>query len=392
MEKPSEVTSPESRSSRGAVPANSDDHSAQTGDASIFSFTSSSQESASSSSPNSRNKSANRKKRAAKRNASRREVPVERASRATRKETKETMKKNKLEAINQQWGITGETHSPNKKGQATAEGVRRSSKRVSFLSPACTSDDPQPEVPQVRSNDHRPDASTMKGTLSEDNSVLNKQTHSIQNISPSIIQSDAPSVHVPSFGDILATHDYVSPLKRPSETCTADDKVTTLETTPKRPRVSPARGRKSLISPAVPRPPPSASPGCDKKKRIQQQCESPPVQRSPCSQRSASGSPAILKRNYKGETPLHIASIKVPNSPLSPSLCRIISLAVILANIIVIPPCIPDTVIDGPLHHVIDKCGAFLSPGSAAVFNACCFSVDPSGRCRGCEGAVGTGG
>lgn len=311
VEKPSEVTSPESRSTRGAGLAKSGNHSAQPGKMSIFNFTSSSQDSSSSLSPNSRNKSSNRKKRSAKRNVSSREMSVECASRATRKET---MKKNKLETINQQWGITRETDSPNKKGQACAEGVRRSTKRVSFLSPVGTSDDPQPEVPQASSNDHRPDTSTMKGNLSENNSVLNEQTQSSQNFSPSVIQSDTPSVHVPSFGDSSATHDYVSPLKRPSETYKADDEVTTLETTPKRPRVSPARGRKSQISPAVLDPPPSASPGCDKKKRIQQQCESPPVQRSPCSQRSASGSPAVLKRNYKGETPLHIASIKVRNS------------------------------------------------------------------------------
>lgn len=223
------------------------------------------------------------------------------------------MKKNKLEAINQQWGITGETDSPSKKGQAHAEGVRRSTKRVSFLSPTGTYDDPQPEVPET-SNGHRPDTRTMKGNLSESNSVLNKQTQSSQ--SPSVTQSHAPSVHIcfGSSGDSSATHDYVSPLKHPSETCKADDKVTTLETTPKRPRVSPARGRKSQISPTVLNPLPSASPRCDKKERIQQHCESPPVQRSPCSQRSASGSPAVSKRNYKGETPLHIASIKVRNS------------------------------------------------------------------------------
>lgn len=265
---------------------------------SIFNFTSSSQDSGSSSSPKSRNKSNIRKKRSSKRNASSREMSVECARRATRNETKEAMKRNKLEAINQQWGIIGKTDSPNKKGQASAEGVGRFTKRVSFLSPAGTSDDPQSDVPQASSNDPRPDTSTMQGNPSESSSVLNEQTESHQNFSPSFADS------------LVTTHDYVSP--RPSETCKADDKVTTLQTTPKRPRVSPARGRKSQISPSVLNP--SASPGCDKKKRTQRQCESPPVQRSPCSQRSASGSPAILKRNYKGETPLHIASIKVRNS------------------------------------------------------------------------------
>lgn len=313
VEKPSEDTSPESRSTRGAGPVKSGNHPAQPGAMSIFNFTSSSQDSGSSSSPNSRNKRSNRKKMSAKRNASSREMSVTCSNRATRKQTKKTMKRNKLEAINQQWGITGQADSPNQKEQTYDEGVRRSTKKVSFLSPAGTTDDPQPEVPQASSSAHRPDTSPILGNLSENDSVLNEQTQSSQNFSPSATQTDAPSVHVPGFGGSSATRDYVSPLKRPSYTCKADDKVTTLETTPKRPRVSPARGRKSQISPAVLNPSPSASPGCDKKKRIQQQCESPPVQRSPCSQRSASGSPAILKRNYKGETPLHIASIKVWN-------------------------------------------------------------------------------
>lgn len=283
------------------------------GDMSIFNFTSSSQDSGSSSSPNSKNKSSS-KKRSAKKNASSRDM-VQCAGRSRRKQTKETMNKNKLEAINQRWGITGEKDSPNKKGQACVEGVRRSTKRVSFLSPAVTSDDPQLEVPPASNNDHRPDTGTVKGSLSENSSVLNEQTQSSQNISPSVIRSEAPSVNCPSFGDSPAKRDYVSPLKRPSETCKADDKVTTLETTPKRPRVSPARGRKSQLSPSVLNPPSSASPGCEKKKisSRKQQCKSPPVLRSPSSQRSASGSPAVLKRNHKGETPLHIASMKVGN-------------------------------------------------------------------------------
>lgn len=301
VEKPSEVTSTESRLIRGVGPAKLGDNSAQPGDMAVFNFTSSSQDSGSSSSPGSRNKSSNQKRRSANKNASRR---------AMRKQTKETMKKNKLEAINQQWGITGETDSPKTKGQVCTEGLRRSTKRVSFFSPAVPSADPQPDVPKASINDHRPDTSALKGNLSEKSSVLNVQTQPSKNISASVIQSDTPSVNGPSFSDSPADHHYISPLKRQSEKCKADDKVTTLQTTPKRPRVSPARGRKSQMSPAVLIPPSLAIPGCDKKKRY----SSPPVQRSPCSPRSASGSPAVSKRNHKGETPLHVASIKVRNS------------------------------------------------------------------------------
>lgn len=300
VEKPSEVTSTESRLTRGAGPAKLGDNSAQPGDMSVFNFTSSSQDSGSSSSPSSRNKSSNQKRKSANKNASRR---------ASRKQTKETIKKNKLEAINQQWGITGETDSPKTKGQVYTESMRRSTKRVSFLSPAVPSADPQPDVLQASINDHRPDTSTVKGNLSENSSVLKVETQPSKNISASVIRSDAPSVNGPSFGGSPADHHYISPLKRHSEKCKVDDKVTTLETTPKRPRVSPARGRKSQMSPAVLIPPSLASPGCDKKRY-----SSPPVQRSPCSPRSASGSPAVSKRNHKGETPLHVASIKVRNS------------------------------------------------------------------------------
>lgn len=317
VETSSEVTSPESRSTSRAGPSEADNNSAQPGDMSIFNFNPSSQDSASSSSPSSRNKGRNRKKGSAKKNVPRRGMSAHRISSAAQKHTTDTMKKNKLEAINQQWGIARETDFPNKKRQPCAEGVRRSTKRVSFLSPVVTSDDAQPDVPAAGTNNHGPDAAAVEGELSENNPVLNEQTESHLNVSANVIQSDAPSVHSPSFGESPAKCDYASPLKRPSETGEADDKVSTLEITPKRPRASPARGRKSRLSSAV-LASPSASPWCDEKKRYSSplQCESPPVKRSPCSQRSPSGSPAVLKRNHKGETPLHIASIKVRGSPV----------------------------------------------------------------------------
>uniref|UniRef100_A0A3Q4B1W9 BARD1 Zinc finger RING-type domain-containing protein n=1 Tax=Mola mola TaxID=94237 RepID=A0A3Q4B1W9_MOLML len=179
--------------------------------------------------------------------------------RATKKNT------SRLEAINQHWGITEEVDSINEKEQPCAESAGRSSKRVSFLSPAVTSNEPQHEIRQESS--YGPGGSTMGSSPSEDNTV------------------------------------------------------TALETTPKRPKASPIGRRKSQMSPAVLNLPSPASPRSDKNIRNlrQERGERTPVRAtiSPKSPRaraasvgqSPSGSP-IMKRNHKGETLLHVASIK----------------------------------------------------------------------------------
>lgn len=320
VEKPSEVTLPESGYSAGTAAAQPGKSSAQLGDLSIFNFTSSSQDSAASCSQSHKNKNINRKKRSAKKNTSRRQMPVQSATRAMRKQTKETMKKNRLEAINQQWGFTGELDSLNEKDQLCAESGRRTSKRVSFISPIVTSDDPQPEVPQDSNNDHSPDRSTVKGNLSENKTLLNEKKQSGQSISTSVMQHDRLST-----GGSSDNHgkDNSSPATHSAKRRTVEDKVTTLETTPKRPRASPGKRRKSQMSPAILNPRSSVSPRCDENNRNSREelgeslsvlANSSP--RSPCTRassgrRPASGSPAFLKRNHKGETPLHIASIKV---------------------------------------------------------------------------------
>lgn len=327
VEKPSEVTVPESRSSGGTAATQPDTSSAQLGDLSVFNFTSSSQDSGSSCSQRCKNENRNRKKGLTKKNAANREMSVHGATRTTRKQTNETMKKNRLEAINQRWGITDKVNSMKEKEQPCAERARRSSKRVSFQSPAVTSDEPQPEVPQGSTNDLSPGRNTMSQNISEDNTVLNDQTQPGQSMSDNVMQHNKLSTHGPSSND---EHDKVSPLKHSSKRCKVEE-VTTLETTPKRPRASPGRKRKSQMSPAILNPPSSASPRCDKSIRNsrQERGESPSAlatggQKSPCTPtasviRPTSGSPAVMKRNYKGETLLHIASIKVEkfinNSP-----------------------------------------------------------------------------
>ncbi|KAL7385659.1 hypothetical protein ABVT39_025862 [Epinephelus coioides] len=314
--KPSEVAAPESTSSIEAAAAQPDTVTSQHQDLSVFNFTSSSQNSSSSCSQ--KCKSENRKKRSTRKNAASRKVTVQGANRTTRKQTKQQMKKNRLEAINQQWGITEEADALKEKEQPCADGARRSSKRVSFLSPAVTSDEPQPAVPQGSINELSPSRSTTRESLSVGSvTVLNDQTQPGQKVSDSVGQHDKlPETDNPK------KQDNVSPPKHSSKRSREEEKVAMLETTPKRPRASPGRRRKSQMSPAVLNPPSSASPRCDNsiKHSKGEQGDSPSVRasagrKSPCSPgasfgRPTTGSPAVMKRNHKGETLLHLAAIK----------------------------------------------------------------------------------
>lgn len=321
-EKPPEVTAKENRSSGETVAAQPDTITAKQQDLSVFSFTSSSQDSGSSSSQRCKNENRNRKKRSAKKNAASGKVSVQEATRTTRKQTKQKMKKNRLEAINQQWGITEEIVASEENEHSCAEGEKRSSKRVSFLSPAVTSDEPQPEVPQGSTNELIPGRSTMTESLSGGRTVLNDQIQPGQSMSDSVVQHDKLSTNDPNPSDTCENRDNVSPPKCSPKRSRVEEKVATLDTTPRRPRASPVRRRKSLMSPAVLNPLSLASPRCGKsiKNSRQEQGDSPSVlatagRKSPSTHgasvgRPTSGSPPVMKRNHKGETLLHLAAIK----------------------------------------------------------------------------------
>ncbi|XP_068427896.1 BRCA1-associated RING domain protein 1 isoform X1 [Clinocottus analis] len=276
VEKPSEVLVPESTSSRGTAAAQQDTFTAQCQELSVFNFTSSSPDSSSSCSQRCKNET----KGSTKKNVAVRKVSVQQATRTTRKQTKQKTEKHRLEAINQQWGITKEADALKK--QHSTEGSRRSSKRVSFLSPAVMSGEPQSTVPQGSTNELSPGRSTVKKSLLEGSvTVLNDQTQLVQKMLDSVGQHDTLSE-----SDSPKKRDNVSPPKHSSKRSRVEEKAATLETTPKRPRASPGRRRKSQMSPAVLNPLSSASP------------------------RPTLGSPAVTKRNHKGETLLHLAAIK----------------------------------------------------------------------------------
>lgn len=312
-EKAFEVTVPESRPSEGVNSAQPCNSSAQTGDLSVFNFASSSQDSSSSCSQKSKNDNRKKKKVTKKAAASKKN-----STRSSRKESMETVKKNRLEAINQQWGIIEELDTLKDKEEPCLEGSRRSSKRVSFQSPAAMSDQPHSEVPQVSSVDLSPGRSTVTENPSE---VTSGQSQAEQ--SDSVVQQRKLSTQSPGSNDSPDKLDNISPVKHPIKRSKVEEKVTTLETTPKRPRASPGKRRKSHMSPVVLNPPSSPSPTSQKsiRNRKKEQAESPLVlssagRKSPSrlaanAGRPSPGSPAVMKRNHKGETPLHIASIKV---------------------------------------------------------------------------------
>lgn len=288
--------------------AQSETITAQQQDLSIFNFTSSSQDSGSSSQGcNGGNRTG--KKRSTKKTAASRKSMVQRTTGAAWRQTKQRIKKQRLEAINKQWGLSKEVEALKGPEQSCAERAKRKSKRVSFLSPAVTADELQSEVPQESANDLSPGRSTTMESPSGDGepnyqppamlaSVLQQNTHSVDDLQPNTGPDKQRGA---------------SPSKSSSEMSSPVDRSGNLETTPKRPKVSSGRSRKSLhqISPRV-----LASPGhfgrSDATVR-EEPGQSPSVDRTLLSPhgRPSTGSPAVMKRNHKGETLLHLAAIKV---------------------------------------------------------------------------------
>ncbi|XP_029979999.1 BRCA1-associated RING domain protein 1 isoform X2 [Sphaeramia orbicularis] len=314
VEKPSEDVAQDGSSCGETVAAQPDTLDIQSKDLSVFNFTSSSQDSSSSCSQTCNRGNRNRNKRSTKKNPASRRAKVQGATRTTRKQTEQNMKKQRLEAINQQWGITEEVHAL--KEQPCSESPRRSSKRVSFVSPAVTSDEPQLDLPQGSTNELSPGTDTTRENLSE--SRLHDQIQTSPGILDSFVQHTGLPADELTPNDSTEKQDSVSSPRPSSKRSKLEEKVTHLETTPKRPRASPGRRRKSpgQMTPSVLNPPSSSSPKCGKSPR-EGQAGSPPIQasagrkspRSPLGH-PTSGSPAVMKRNHKGETPLHLAAIK----------------------------------------------------------------------------------
>ncbi|KAG7501665.1 BRCA1-associated RING domain protein 1 [Solea senegalensis] len=312
VEKSSEVTLPDSRSSGETAAAQPGTITALQQDLSVFNFTSSSQDSGSSSQRcNSEN--TQRTKRSTEKKAASRKAKVQGPTRTTQRPTKQKIKKQeRLETINKQWGISEEEDALKGMEQHCAEGTKRSSKRVSFQSPTVIADEPQPEVPQENTNDLSSGRSTMmESPTGASTTEINYQASADQSMSDSVIQQKTPSADDLEPNGDPEKQGNVSPLKRSAKRTTVEEKYGNLETTPKRPRASPGGRRKSPggISPVVHNPRLLTSPRDEKSRRGEQ---SPSFGRKSLSPlgRPSTGSPAVMKRNHKGETLLHLAAIK----------------------------------------------------------------------------------
>ncbi|XP_038158551.1 BRCA1-associated RING domain protein 1 isoform X1 [Cyprinodon tularosa] len=310
VEKPLEVPIPDNSSS-GEQPA------AQCQDLSVFNFASSSQDSSSSQCENNVNRKGRKR---SKKVATKKQVQGRTST--TRKQNKESMKRKRLETINRQWGITEDQNPSSGLEPFCADGARRSSKRVSFLSPTVANDKPHPEVSQIDElslTNH-----TMKEGFSGGgvNVLSNQSQHELS------ISSEMVSTNDPNPNNNSSKNKSISPQENTSKRNKTEEVNRTLDTTPKRPRASPGQRRKTPDRPSLPFTEclTLTSPMRERSKKHLRADEqrSPSVvalrsaeshNKSLCSPRSSGsrsspGSPAVMKRNHKGETPLHLAAIK----------------------------------------------------------------------------------
>ncbi|XP_076025909.1 BRCA1-associated RING domain protein 1 [Genypterus blacodes] len=277
-------------------------------DLSVFNFVSS-QESESAS-PQRSNTRKRKRKKGPVRNAVNRKPLMPGASKVTGKQTKQDMKK-KLQSKNQQWGLSEGADTLKENQDVCAEGVRRSSRKVSFIVPAVSSDEPEPEGPQGSA-----------GVLSSGRSILrgsDSRAGSSVQPGPQGQEASDPKPHADT-----ANQDELPHLMPSSKRARVEEKPNALETTPKRPRASSSRRRQSAGGggPDLLRSPSATSPASNKTSRNPEEAPGgSPIfrgrmqKRSPCTQsplagRLSPGSPAFMKRNHKGETPLHLAAIK----------------------------------------------------------------------------------
>ena len=145
MQKPSTVDTPPGRTpAPETTPENTDVSRVESQDLSVFNFISS--QDSGSSCPQTRDNVRKTKKRPPKRAARRKPQPA--TSRPTRRRSKEKLTEQRLQSINQLWGITTEEEVSQGEEHAGRphENPQRSSKRVSFFSPA-VSQNPGRAVP-----------------------------------------------------------------------------------------------------------------------------------------------------------------------------------------------------------------------------------------------------
>ncbi|XP_019751029.1 BRCA1-associated RING domain protein 1 isoform X2 [Hippocampus comes] len=294
---------PESKSLEKVSEAQPGPSTAKVSDLTVFNFTSSSQDSGSSS-PKSDTK---KQKRKNEKNIGGRKKTKRRAS---RKQSRQTVKK-KLDAINKQWRIIDDQNTVAESEQLGVDVERTSNKKVSFVSPDGVSY--MNALEPVSSSNTLRDGFA-EGAVTEPESPTQLCQNESDGLCDTLRASDSTPQKMPRKQADLSSPERSSKRQR------LEGEVATLETTPKRPTTSPGCCRKSLshLSPAAIHSPSLPDPRCKKTPR-KHGGESPSVpcttsRKSPSSRasmgHSSPGTPTVMKKNHKGETPLHLAAIK----------------------------------------------------------------------------------
>ncbi|KAJ8012406.1 hypothetical protein DPEC_G00042410, partial [Dallia pectoralis] len=288
-------------------------------DLSVFNFSSSSQDSGSSSLQKATNWGKKKKKK--NRNGGRdfRHADEVCQKPTTRKESRQKVKTQRLVAVNQQWGFGGAEDAREGEQDSIGRSVRRSSKRVSFKSPAplCVSGEPQIDSVIPSKSILKVGQSGEKIPLSEDQDASSPHT-SYQMDLQSVNRDSKLSEKTPTLPDLSSTK---PPLKIPHA-----DESNALQCTPKRPKVSPGQGTRpaQVKVPVLSLPTSPSSPAASPRQGSTSITRRPKGGdnhrgRTTCSPASSGkrspgnrsqSSPAAMKRNHKGETPLHLAAIK----------------------------------------------------------------------------------
>lgn len=304
-------------------------------DLSVFNFNSSSQDSGSSSPQRATNYEKKKKATKKTRNGGggvRKPAAGGGQEPTTHKETKQNNKTQRLEAINQQWGFGGarEGDVREEEEQVTAEeGEHRSSKRVSFQSPAtlpATVEPQKEDLPQGNAIILSPSRSILKVVQPGDSIPLSEdQDGPSPHTTPSQLDKISAKQHSKPNEETTTKPDLPSPPKRTPKRFSVEEKNIS-QSTPKKPKASPGQGRRPAVDrvalPAMhTSPSPAASPrqgrtstSTRRSREGEQQRGSSPCSPAPLGKRSpgrlSQNSPAVVKRNHKGETPLHLAAIK----------------------------------------------------------------------------------
>ncbi|KAI4872787.1 hypothetical protein NFI96_020719 [Prochilodus magdalenae] len=287
---------------------------------SVFNFNSSSQDSGSSSPLGERGTKGKTKKRK-KRNVGSAGKKASNGPRPpTRYQTKQTLKQKRLEAVNQQWGFSkdgaleGGKLQEEEEEKDFADSEDKISKRVSFQG--------LDDLPKNQED-------SLPGVLSSKRSILTEGTVKETQL-PSEEQNPTPNIQavceqqpsaVPETEPVVETQKPARPSPRTTpKRARLEEHRGSPQTTPKRPRLSPSRRRRSASgrAAALSTPPhsPETSKLCSVRERARKEeqvgspSSSPAAGRRPPSERHSQSSPAYMKRNHKGETPLHLAAIK----------------------------------------------------------------------------------